>query len=95
MKKLFVLFSTILLSSASFAVEPQIKITSFSYSDDNSHVAEICGTISDMKTSPTFLQIIVDESTNQPARYNSLAGPDGNFCLTVTTFAGTALAKIL
>lgn len=93
MKKIIVL-TMLFISFASLAAGPKVEITSFVYSDKDSHVAELCGKVSEMTTFPTFVQIIVDESS-QPARYNSLAGGDGYFCLTVTTYAGTAIARIL
>lgn len=102
MKKILLMFSTLLICSTSFAAEPDpgpivptIKITSFSFSDPNSHVAEICGLVSNMSAMPTFIQVVVDESSAKPGNYNGLVGSDGNFCMTVTTFAGTAIAKIL
>ena len=93
--KLLLILSAILASTSSFAFTPQVKITSFTYSDNTkTHVAEICGTVSEMTESPTFIKIVVDESSKQPANYNTLAGADGKFCLTVTTYAGTAIARI-
>ena len=100
MKKTLLIISTLLICSTSFAaapgpVVPTIKVTSFSYSDPNTHVAEICGLVTDMSAMPTFIQVVVDESSAKPGNYNGLVGTDGNFCMTVTTFAGTAIAKIL
>lgn len=86
------------MTTIALAEGPQIKITSFNYSAPSTstiHLAELCGVVSEMTSSPTFIQVIVDQSSKNPAHYNTVVGTDGNFCMTVTTFYGTAEATIL
>ena len=98
MSKLILLAATILMSSVSFAADPQIKITSFTYSSNdnvNNHVAELCGSVTDMATNPTFVQVVVDQSSKRPGNYNTVVGADGKFCVTLTNYNGTAIATLL
>ena len=82
------------LSAMAFAA-PSVKIDSYTYTGQGLRTAELCGTVSDMTTSPTFVQITVDESSKQQAIYNTLAGPSGKFCVVVVTYRGTAIVKAL
>lgn len=95
MKQLFSLIGIIFLSLASFGaqIEPEIKITSFTSA--NTRLAELCGQVIHPKTIPTFIQVAVDPRGNHPANYNTLAGKDGQFCLTVITYTGEAEAHLM
>lgn len=86
--------SLLSLSAMAFAA-PSVKIDSYTYTGQGQKTAELCGTVSDMTTSPTFVQITVDHTSKQPATYNTLAGPNGKFCTVVVTYYGTAIATAL
>lgn len=92
MRKL-ILLSLALVSFSAFAEGPSAKITSYVYINQERKVAELCGVVSDMTSTPTFVQITVDERSKRPATYNTLAGADGKFCTVVVTYYGTAVAK--
>ncbi|MBC7538478.1 MAG: hypothetical protein H7281_06635 [Bacteriovorax sp.] len=98
MCKLIFLVTSLLITSMAMAEGPQVKITSFSYSAPSTstiHLAELCGIVRDMTSSPTFVHVVVDQSSKNPASYNTVTGTDGKFCMTVTTYYGTAEATIL
>lgn len=82
-----------LISSSAFAAEPTVKITSFVYANAERKLAELCGVVSDMSASPTYVRITVDPNTSRPGVYNTFAGGDGKFCLTVITHSGMASAR--
>jgi hypothetical protein len=92
--KLSVLFS-LLTFSAFASAAPTVKIDSYTYTAQGVRTAELCGTVSNMTATPTFVRITVDESSKQPAVYNTLAGADGKFCTLVVTYYGTAIATAL
>ncbi len=85
-------FATLLTLSGFnvMAADPQVQITSFDYTDNSARIAELCGLVSDAKTFPTFVKVIVDNTSKHPANYNTFAGADGKFCLLVNTFSGLA-----
>lgn len=91
----FTFLISLFIVSSVFASEPTVKITSFVYNGQDKRAAELCGIVFDQTTTPTFVQVVVDQTTNRPANYNTLVGPDGKFCIAVVTFRGTAIAKIL
>lgn len=93
MRKL-VLLSLLLMSFSALAA-PSVKITSYVYVNQERKVAELCGVVSEAASTPTFVQITVDENSKRPATYNTLAGADGKFCTVVVTYYGTAVAKAL
>lgn len=95
MRRLMFLLSLTLLSFSAFADAPSVKITSFVYTTSERKIAELCGVVSNMTATPTFVQITVDENSKRPATYNTLAGTDGKFCSVVVTYYGTATAKAL
>ena len=94
MRKLLIGLSFSLLSISAFAA-PSVKVTSFTYTGQERRTAELCGVVSEMTTTPTFVQVTVDESSRRPATYNTLVGADGKFCMVVVTYYGTAIAKTL
>ncbi|MBY0415628.1 MAG: hypothetical protein K2Q18_15750 [Bdellovibrionales bacterium] len=77
------------------AMSATVKITSFVYTSSERKVAELCGTVSEMTSSPTFVSILVDGKSKRPATYNTIAGLDGKFCTVVVTYYGTAEATAL
>lgn len=95
MKKLFFTLALMMTSSIALASDQSVKITSFTYTASGSKVAELCGTVSNVQTTPTFVQVTVDYQTKRPAIYNTIANAEGKFCLTVVTYRGTAEAKVL
>ncbi|AUN99241.1 hypothetical protein DOM21_04765 [Bacteriovorax stolpii] len=92
MRKLMLL-SLALISFNAFAEAPSVKITSYVYINQERKVAELCGVVSNATTTPTFVQITVDETSKRPATYNTWAGADGKFCSVVVSYYGTAIAK--
>lgn len=78
------------------AAAATVKINSFYFlGNGDSRVAELCGTVSDATTSPSYVQITVDPNTGRQGHYNTLAGKDGKFCALVLTYRGTANVSIL
>lgn len=90
-----ILALALIVSSTMAFAAPSVKIDSYTYTANGVKTAELCGTVSDMTTSPTFVQITVDHGSKQPAIYNTLAGPNGKFCTLVVTYYGTAIATAL
>lgn len=84
-----------LLSLSTFATAASVKIDSYTYSAQNSKVAELCGTVTGATTTPSFVQITVDYNSKQPAIYNTIANANGKFCTLVVTYYGTATATAL
>lgn len=89
----FMLLSLALISFNAFAEAPSVKITSYVYVNQERKVAELCGVVSNATTTPTFVQITVDETSKRPATYNTWVGADGKFCTVVVSYYGTAIAK--
>lgn len=87
MKKLIAL-AALALSMSSFAAT--VKVTSFVYLRSGEPQAELCGIVEGAATSPSFVRAQIDHRTSRPATYNTLAGSDGKFCLSVVTYRGTA-----
>lgn len=92
MKKM--LAAVALLSSFTvMAQEPSVRITSYTYVNQERKLAELCGVVSNMTKTPTHVQVTVDYNSSKPANYNTLVGPDGRFCTVVVTYYGTATAR--
>lgn len=87
MKKLIAL-AALTLSMSSFAAT--VRVTSFVYLRSGEPQAELCGTVEGATASPSFIRAQIDHRTNRPATYNTIAGTDGKFCLSVVTYRGTA-----
>lgn len=87
MKKLMIL-AALALSTSAFAAT--VKVTSFVYLRSGEAQAELCGLVEGATTSPNFVRVQIDHRTNRPATYNTVAGADGRFCLSVVTYRGTA-----
>lgn len=99
MKKWLSIIALSLMASTAFAdisadSSAGIKITSYTYINQERKVAELCGVVLSPSTPATNVQVIVDYNTKRPATYNTLAGPDGRFCTVVITYYGTAIAKL-
>jgi hypothetical protein len=91
MKKLLAL-ALLATSVSSFAAS--VKVTSFTFirtsPEYSGPLAELCGRVEGAETTPSFVKVRVDPASNNPATYNTFAGKDGKFCLTVVTYRGRA-----
>jgi P pilus assembly chaperone PapD len=85
---------TFLISSQAFAQAPSVNITSFTYTNQERKLAELCGIVTNMNKLPTYIQVIVDHDSSRPANYNTLVGADGKFCLALISYRGTAKAIV-
>jgi hypothetical protein len=94
MKKLLMGFIGLTLASGAMAAAT-VKITSFTYPAQGQVYAELCGLVEGAETSPNYVRVVVDHKSNRPGIYNAIAGKDGKFCVTVTTYRGTAEATIM
>lgn len=81
------------------ALAASVKVTSFNYirvnNDINHPLAELCGTVEGTTSHPTFIKVLVDPKSKDPASYNTLAGEDGKFCLSVITYRGNAELSVI
>lgn len=93
MRKFTMILALGLLSSTAMAAD--VKITSYNYVNKERRVAELCGMVTGSSAPTTFVQITVDERSKRPATYNTMAGPNGKFCVVVVSFYGTAIAEAL
>ena len=91
--------AAIILVSSLSAVASSVKITSFNYvrlnNELNHPLAEICGRVEGAVSFPTFIRILIDPKSSQPASYNTLADQNGKFCMSVITFKGSAEVSIM
>ncbi len=96
MKK-FIVFALLVFSFASMAAS--VKVTSFNYvrnQNDLYHpLAELCGLVEGATSTPSFVQVLVDPKSKEPASYNTIAGKDGKFCVAVITFRGNAEVNLI
>lgn len=86
------------LSMTAFAAS--VKVTSFNYvrtgtNDMGNPLAELCGLVEGATAAPSYVQVLVDPKSKNPASYNTLAGSDGKFCLAVITYRGTADVSLI
>ena len=83
----------LLLGISLSTIAASVKVTSFKYvrnAGDAIHpLAELCGVVEGATSSPTFVKVLVDKAKN-PAVYNTVAGTEGNFCVAVITYRGSA-----
>lgn len=83
-----------LLVSSVSAFSASVKVTSFNFirtsNDVMAPLAELCGVVEGATSSPSFVRVSVDPKSAKPASYNTVAGTDGKFCLSVITYRGTA-----
>ncbi|MBY0516524.1 MAG: hypothetical protein K2P81_06425 [Bacteriovoracaceae bacterium] len=91
MKSIMTIAALTLMTSA-FAAD--IKITSFNFVRSGEPAAELCGEVSNATSTPSYVRVAVDHKTARPAIYNTIAGADGRFCLSVITWRGTAEASV-
>jgi hypothetical protein len=95
MKKWLLILTLSLMASSAFAeTSSAVKITSYTYINQERKVAELCGVVLNPTSNATFVQLTVDYNSKRPANYNTVAGPDGRFCTVVVTYFGTAIAKL-
>ena len=94
-----IILSLLLSISAFSSFAASVKITSFNYirvdSDLNHPLAELCGKVEGATTSPTFIKVLIDPKSKEPASYNTFAGEDGKFCLSVITYRGNAEVSLV
>lgn len=95
--KTFLAMAVLVSSVTSFAAT--VKVTSFNYirtsNELNSPLAELCGLVEGAADAPSFVRILVDPKSKNPASYNTVAGTDGKFCMAVITFRGTADVSVM
>lgn len=88
-----------LLAFSLSSIAASVKVTSFNYvrnQGDMTHpLAELCGRVEGATAAPTFIKVMVDPKSNNPAHYNTLAGDDGKFCVAVITFRGNAEVSVI
>lgn len=89
----FAAFIFVIASTAAQAAT--VKVTSFVYVRNDQYLAELCGVVSDAKSSPAFVKLHVDYKGSRPAVYNTLAGADGKFCQALITYRGEAEASVI
>ncbi len=89
----FLALSALLVSTSVLATS--VRITSFNYVRSGEALAELCGTVSDATTTPSFVRVQIDHTSNRPATYNTLTDTNGRFCVAVVTFRGTAEASVM
>jgi len=81
------------------AFSSSVKVTSFNQvrinETFNNPIAELCGQVESPTGPQTFITIIVDPGSRRPATYNTIAGPNGKFCLQLVTYRGTADVTIM
>ena len=59
-----------------------------------SFACEICGKVTGSEVAGQWIKIIVDPNSSRSRTYRAYGGSDGNFCLVVVTFSGTAEAQL-
>jgi len=96
MKKWLSILCLFLISASTFAEDTTaaVKITSYTYINQERKVAELCGVVLNQTNVPSHVQVTVDYNSKRPANYNTVVGPDGRFCTVVVTYYGTAIAKL-
>ena len=81
------------------AFSSSVKVTSFTQvrinETFNNPIAELCGLVESPNSPQTFITVIVDPGSRRPATYNTIAGPNGKFCVQVVTYRGTADVAIM
>jgi hypothetical protein len=96
MKK-FLMTACCLISFGAMAAS--VKVGSFNYirtaQNYNSPLAELCGSVQGATSVPSFIRVHVDHNTNNSAIYNTLAGQDGKFCVSVITYRGRAEVSLI
>ncbi len=91
MKKLMFLAAFAVTTSAYAAT---VKVTSYVYLRSGEPQAELCGLVEGAETSPSFIRVLVDHRSSRPATYNTIAGADGRFCISVISYRGTAEVRL-
>lgn len=76
------------LSLVSFsAMAAVVTVDSFQMVQGGSPLAELCGTVSGATQTNTAVRVVADPRTSRPGVYNTFAGADGKFCLTLITYS--------
>lgn len=91
MKKFFILFA-LTYGVPSFADDLVTKINSFTYTGSRTWTAELCGNVTGEDSKNALVTVTVDEKSKKPAKYTTIADENGEFCLVVASYRGTASA---
>jgi len=91
MKTLIGLF---LLGSVAALADAEVKITSFQYAGSRTRAAELCAKVTGVSEFPVYVKVVVDEKSKKPGTYNEVVGSESEFCTTVVTYEGTAIAGV-
>ena len=94
-----IIFAAFLAIFAFSTMATTVKVTSFNYirvnNDLNHPLAELCGKVEGATFFPTFIKVLIDPKSKDPASYNTFAGEDGKFCLSVITYRGNAELSVI
>ncbi len=93
MKSLFGFLILAAIGASAFA-ESEVKITTFQFAGSRTRAAELCARVSGVTEFPVFVKIVVDEKSKKPGIYNEVVGSEAEFCTTVVTYEGTAIASV-
>ena len=83
------IFVLTFFAAVSATASASITVKSFQYIDGKKPHAELCGFVNAVTTTPTLIRMVVDPR-GKPGVYNTVAGTDGNFCLTLISYTGEA-----
>jgi hypothetical protein len=84
----------IVVSTATFADESKVEITSFVYAGSRTRAAELCGRVTGTQSQSQLVKLVVDPKSKTPGIYNVVVGTEGAFCVTVVTYQGEAEATL-
>ena len=83
------LLLVLVFSTSAFAAT--VKITSFyQVNGQGSKISELCGKVEGMTEKTAMVKVTADPRSKHPGIYNVIVGPEGTFCLTLTTWWGEA-----
>lgn len=82
------------LSLAFNSIAAEIKITSFRYVSNGQYIAELCGIVLNPANNVNYVKVLSDPRGNV-GTYNTIAGKDGKFCLTLVSYRGEAYVNLL
>jgi hypothetical protein len=80
----------LLVGLSAQAVELPVKISSFHRPDQNTRMAELCGTVTGTpeQIASAKVRVAVDGAMKGVGIYTTLADESGDFCITLTTYYG-------
>ena len=83
-----------IVSITAFAVDPEVKISSYLYAGSRTNAAEVCGKVTGLTEEWAMVQVTVDPKSKKPGTYQTVVRKDGAFCMTVVTYDGKADAQV-